>query len=478
MGVVVAATHLELGQQVAIKVLHEELSTNPTIVARFLREARAVAQLRTEHVCRVFDVARLDSGAPFIVMEMLDGSDLTSVIARRPLPVSIAVEYVLQACVALAEAHALGIVHRDLKPANLFVTRRADGGAMIKVLDFGIAKAATAAEAKLTHTTSTMGSPHYMSPEQIKSARDVDLRTDLWALGVTLYQLISGRLPFQGTQLAEIAVNITTMAPAPLEVDPAVRAIVMRCLEKEPELRFPDVAALAIALLPFGGPSAPRFVREITRGQMPMTATTAPAIGLTAPAPPAPAVSMAPAMPTGSRATRRWPLLVAAIVVLVGVGGLVGWLARGTEPAPAVAAAPADATLTDASLTDASLADTVTADAPASDAAASTEATPIDAAPAAPEQAARNAVIEQTRQAMKPYEAQMRAGLKQAEQTLGMLEKQLDAESFQQILMGYAQSGCMLGDPKLAQRFFARITDADTKAQAIEACAMFDVVLK
>jgi len=229
MGVVAAATHLELGHRVAVKVLRDELAANPTIVERFIREARAVVGLRTEHVCRVLDVGRQPSGAPYIVMEMLDGSDLARAIAQRPLPVTTAVEYVMQACVALAEAHHAGIIHRDLKPANLFVTRRPDGGPCVKVLDFGIAKAVDAG-AHLTHTTGAMGSPGYMSPEQLQSARDVDQRTDIWALGVTLYQLISGRLPFWSPTLAEVAIKIATEPPAPLDygLDPALGAVISR----------------------------------------------------------------------------------------------------------------------------------------------------------------------------------------------------------------------------------------------------------
>src|SRR4051812_10612275 len=242
MGIVVSAIHLELGNRVAIKVLRDEMAANPTIVERFLREARAVVQLRTEHVCRVFDVGRLDTGAPYIVMELLDGSDLGRVVARQALPVTVAVEYVMQACVAVAEAHAAGIVHRDLKPANLFVTRRLDGGPLIKVLDFGIAKALAGDGAQLTRSHSMMGSPGYISPEQLQSARDVDVRTDIWALGVTLYHLLSARLPFYRPNAAEMAVRIATEPPDPLEVPPALRAAVFRCLEKSPDRRYADVA--------------------------------------------------------------------------------------------------------------------------------------------------------------------------------------------------------------------------------------------
>ena len=267
MGIVVAATHLELGSRVAIKFMRDEQLAGAGAVAaeRFIREARAVVKLRTEHVCRVFDVARLDSGAPYIVMELLAGVDLARTIAQRPLPATIAVEYVMQAAVALAEAHAQGIVHRDLKPANLFVTRRRDGGPLVKVLDFGIAKALTESDSRLTQTRAMLGSPGYMSPEQLDSPRDVDGRTDIWALGVTLYQLLSGRLPFWGRNQTEIAVKIAAESPPPLEVDPQLAAVVMRCLEKSCDDRYQDVAALAAELRPFGGPRARRIVAAIAQ---------------------------------------------------------------------------------------------------------------------------------------------------------------------------------------------------------------------
>jgi serine/threonine protein kinase len=286
MGIVVSAMHLELGHRVAIKVLRDEMASDPTIVERFLREARAVVQLRTEHVCRVLDVGRLDTGAPYIVMELLDGSDLGRVVARQALPVTVAVEYVMQACVAIAEAHAAGIVHRDLKPANLFVTRRLDGGPLIKVLDFGIAKAMSGEGAQLTRSHSMMGSPGYISPEQLQSARDVDVRTDIWALGVTLYHLLSARLPFYRPNATEMAVRIVTEPPDPLDVPPALRAAVFRCLEKSPAQRYEDVAALTADLVPFGGPSARAIaglVGQVIRRTVPAPLPAVPPVSVTAP---------------------------------------------------------------------------------------------------------------------------------------------------------------------------------------------------
>src|SRR5262249_40928031 len=175
--------------------------------------------------------------------ELLEGSDLSKLIDQSPLDESTAVDYVLQACVAVAEAHQHGIIHRDLKPANLFVTRKLDGSALVKVLDFGIATAPTQAELKITKTTTVMGSPGYMSPEHLRSARDVDARSDIWALGVILYEAVTARLPFVATTITELAVKVVMDEPDPIgaDVDPRFAAIVMRCLQKPPELRYQTV---------------------------------------------------------------------------------------------------------------------------------------------------------------------------------------------------------------------------------------------
>jgi serine/threonine-protein kinase len=495
MGIVVAATHLELEQHVAIKVLHDELATNQTIVARFLREARAVAQLRTEHVCRVFDVGRLDNGAPFIVMELLEGNDLGSVVVRGPLPPQLAVDYVLQACVALAEAHAAGVVHRDLKPANLFVTRRADGGRLVKVLDFGIAKAATAAEAKLTHTTSTMGSPGYMSPEQIKSARDVDLRTDIWALGVTLYQMLSARMPFPGTQLAQIAVSVATQAPAPLEVDPALNAIVMRCLEKEPEHRYQDVASLSAALRAFVGLSPAPFVPTTAPGpaSAPVSATfptAASAIATQATMPPASAGGVQPR----SR-TKRWIWLpVGGVIALLGGGLVIASLSDRSPSAQPAAATGSDAlgsavseTPIDAAKPATEVAVQVTVDAgdpwadrpaPPPDPEPPPDPTPpIDDTPPEPPPVARGsgAAVERGDPRMRAHRAQFAQSLNGAESALKFLEN--DPVKYQEALRGMVSAACVIGDVARSQRYFDRLTDAKERAKAKRECTRQNVPL-
>jgi len=257
MGAVVAARHIELDERVAIKLLLPHLPASGEPAARFLREAKAAIRIKNEHVVRVLDVGRTDSGSPYIVMEYLDGQDLGQLLERDgPLPVEDTVDYVMQACEAIAAAHALGIVHRDLKPANLFLAAASDGTAFVKVLDFGISKiaeSATSPAAGLTSTATVMGTPCFMSPEQLRSTRDVDARADIWSMGAILHALMTGTPPYDGESNADVSAKIIRDAPTPLralrpEVPADLEAIVLRCLEKEPARRFADVASLAEAL--------------------------------------------------------------------------------------------------------------------------------------------------------------------------------------------------------------------------------------
>lgn len=262
MGVVVAAHHVQLDEKVAIKFLLPTMLHNHEVVGRFGREARAAVKIKSEHVARVSDVGTLENGAPYMVMEYLDGVDLAAWIQRQgPLPIEQAVDFVLQACVGVASAHGIGIVHRDLKPANLFCLRGNDGQFVIKVLDFGISKvtslSASDAGGGMTHTAAVMGSPYYMSPEQMHSAKDVDARTDIWALGVVVYELLTGRTPFAGESFAEIAIKVATSSLVPLrsfrpDAPPGLEAVILKCLEKDKARRYVNVAELALALADFG----------------------------------------------------------------------------------------------------------------------------------------------------------------------------------------------------------------------------------
>jgi serine/threonine-protein kinase len=273
MGVVVAARHIQLEQLVALKFVLASTLQNAQAVERFLREARAAVKLKSEHVAKVLDVGTLESGAPYMVMEYLEGSDLAQLLEQRgPLPIETACDFVLQACEAVAEAHSLGIVHRDLKPQNLFVTRRVGGSALIKVLDFGISKMLwpdSAPSGALTQTRAVMGSPLYMAPEQMRSSRSVDTRADVWALGVVLYELLTARLPFEAESMPELCLKVVQDPPPPItesrpDVPAQVVAVIAKCLEKDPTNRYANAGELASALEPFV-PAASRVVAERAR---------------------------------------------------------------------------------------------------------------------------------------------------------------------------------------------------------------------
>jgi len=270
MGIVLEATHAKLGQRVAVKMLRPEVAARTDVIARFQREARIAAQLTSDHVTRVVDIGQADSGELFLVMELLEGYDLATELAQHGArPISVAVDYVLQACEALAEAHAAGLVHRDVKPANLFLARRPLGRPpIIKVLDFGLSKAPDVDSYGLTRTASTFGTPQYMSPEQVRSTKHVDARTDQHALALVLYELIAGAPAYAGPSPAATAVNIITQPPPQVrdvrpEVPHELNDALVRALAKEPDDRFADVGRFARAIAPFGGAGAGEALEAI-----------------------------------------------------------------------------------------------------------------------------------------------------------------------------------------------------------------------
>jgi eukaryotic-like serine/threonine-protein kinase len=270
MGVVVEAHHLALDERVALKILLPEFAMHPEAATRFLREARAAVRIKSEHVARVTDVGTTETGGPYMVMELLEGLDLGAVLDEGLLPVPDAIDYVLQACEALAEAHAQGIIHRDLKPSNLFLTRRADGSALVKVLDFGISKMVDSPQEKLTRTGMGMGSALYTSPEQMKAASAVDQRTDIYALGVTLYELIGGTQPFHADSMMELCTEILNGVPTPLrdlrrEVPEALALVIEKAYERDREQRYASIAAMAAALAPFAPPRSQASIERIGR---------------------------------------------------------------------------------------------------------------------------------------------------------------------------------------------------------------------
>lgn len=254
MGSVVRVTDLASGEPLAIKTMLPEIAANPEYQARFQREAHAVRGLRSEHIARVLDTGSLADGSPYIAMEYLRGMDLAEDFRRRLLRPGEVVDFVLQACAGLAEAHARQIVHRDIKPSNLFLTARADGTPLIKILDFGISKAPIyVAGLASTRTNLVMGTPEYMSPEQMKTAKETDPRGDIWSLGVVLYEGLMGRRPFQAETYPALVLAVSQAPTPPMapRIPRRLQAVVLRCLAKDREARFSTIAELAAALAPF-----------------------------------------------------------------------------------------------------------------------------------------------------------------------------------------------------------------------------------
>jgi eukaryotic-like serine/threonine-protein kinase len=387
MGVVAECTHLALNERVAIKMLRQDVLLDQDAVQRFVREAQAAVKLKSEYVARVSDVGTFENGVPYMVMEFLEGHDLGQLLEQRGvLPVPWATELMLQTAEALAEAHSLGIVHRDVKPTNLFVTWRPDGTALIKVLDFGISKSPMGTDMQLTQTQSLLGTPAYMSPEQMRSARLVDSRSDIWSLGTVFYEVIEGRRPFEAESFSEMCVKVAVDAPAPMvNAPPALQAVVMKCLAKQPEQRFSTMAELGRELIPFvqdthqaqllvdrmtrmlrraqhtwdgdstSGASTPRIAGNDRSGavRVPWDPASDPFLapmrtpfpGRDKADPSQPFARQDPSEPYASAPStimtaqrRRWPLMLFAFMLLVGAGVALGIVASGSsndDPKPA-----------------------------------------------------------------------------------------------------------------------------------------------
>jgi serine/threonine-protein kinase len=318
MGIVLGAYHQFLDQRVAVKLLSAELGNAPEMMTRFLNEARLAARIKSEHVCRVMDMGQLEDGRPYIAMELLQGGDLGALLLMRgPLPVAEAVDYVLQALDALAEAHAGGIVHRDLKPSNLFLAVQGEGRSTVKILDFGISKAddALGGSGSITASRSIVGSPTYMSPEQMKNSKKVDYRTDIWGIGVILYELLTVRVPFDGETPGEIFANILEHPPAPVrerrpDVPEALEAVITRCLRRDRDERFADVGELAEALAPFAmssrAPTLERIRSQAAKARMRAGTVRPPASSASFPDVPSAPVQAVPPM------TRTAPMDIGA----------------------------------------------------------------------------------------------------------------------------------------------------------------------
>ena len=368
MGMVYRARHLALGDDVAIKVLRRDVSLDEETVMRFMREAQSAVKLKSEHVARIQDVGACEDGLPFIVMEFLQGADLGQMVdTHGAMSIPVAVDLVLQACDAIVEAHSLGIVHRDVKPSNLFVSFRPDQSAIVKVLDFGISKSANGSDMSLTQTQSMLGTPAYMSPEQMRSARSVDARTDIWSLGTVLYELVEARRPFEAESFSEMCVMVAVDPPARMTLAADIEPIIARCLAKKPTDRYPHVAELMRDLAPFAGnyEAANHYVKRAFRtlglgvptkldsspsiqrpsypalhvGPTPTEVHDAASAALVAALPVAAVQTYAPTLqdpPPPHPSNSRWYIAV-ALVALLGVGGTIAMVkaAGGSESSTA-----------------------------------------------------------------------------------------------------------------------------------------------
>lgn len=322
MGIVLGARHIRLNERVAIKILLPESSTNPNMIARFIREGQTIAQIKSDYVVRVLDVDATPAGMPFLVLEWLDGQDLKSFCRSRKadaVEIGFAVRCILEACQALEVAHALGIVHRDIKPSNMFLCRGPRGSVRVKLIDFGISKkndASPIARDERTKTGIILGTTEYMSPEQIQSCSQVDGRADIWSLGVTLYKLVTGHTPFRASEPAATCALILGAAPLPPsalcpDLPADLETIILKCLDKNPANRYADVRELARALRPFAENEATTMLFDAPQSPSSMS-VSAPA--LVSP-------SMIPAKATRHRALGLLGAVAVIVVIIIALAG-------------------------------------------------------------------------------------------------------------------------------------------------------------
>jgi serine/threonine protein kinase len=316
----------QLSHRFAIKFLRTDLATNRDLLHRFEKEGLASGHLEHSNIASAIDSGVAPDGSPYLVLEYLHGEDCSKVLRREgPLPVERAVDIVLQACRGLAVAHRAAIIHRDLKPENLFLTKAGDGSDVVKILDFGIAKFRASEGSLLTNTGASFGTPHYMSPEQVRDSAHVDERTDVWSLGVVLYELLSGRKPFQGDSIFHIAHQIVTVDPPPLAslrggLDPALFTLVERAMTKDLSARLRSASEMEQALSRI----TKRVSRVNVRATLPM-ADTAPPSSVSHDlashkAPSAAAALFGRVVPEGELSLVRRSSLMAAGALILGAG--------------------------------------------------------------------------------------------------------------------------------------------------------------
>ncbi len=291
MGAVARATHVVLGGTVALKFMNPQYLTFPGAVERFVNEGRASKAIKSDHVLPVSDVGLLPTGGPYLVMECLYGLDLADLLARdgpSGLPVPRAVHFVVQILRGLQAAHGIGIIHRDMKPSNCFVITHDGDEDFVKILDFGISKVVQPGSSSLTQTNSALGTPLYMSPEQARSPRDVDSRSDLYSVGVILYELLTGRTPFfsESGEFTEILFQLFTAEPPPIQqirpdLPDALAAVVHKALAREPNDRYASAMELAEALAPFAeGTKTLGLIERMHGFRPPVSASIPPTEGL------------------------------------------------------------------------------------------------------------------------------------------------------------------------------------------------------